>query len=98
MTRPSAIAVSGSESLSFHTSYEDVTAEVSAAKQSSSVWALHDTGATHHVFKDKNLFDETEFKVSDCSNKHLKLAGGGVSLNVVGQGSSCLQETELNSN
>lgn len=61
VTRPSASNIESNNVISFHTSYEDVTMEASSAQAGSSVWALHDTGATHHVFKDKSLFLSDKF-------------------------------------
>lgn len=86
MTRPSANATSVSDVLSFHTSYEEVGGCAHATSTTSCDWALHNTGATHHVFKDRSLFDDATFKKNSGSSKRLKLAGGDVSLNVQGVG------------
>lgn len=87
VTRPQAHAISKDESLIFHTSYDDGLCETSAVKAGDSEWALHDTGATHHVFKERKFFINEKFKLTEDPRKRLKLAGGDVSLNVKGQGS-----------
>lgn len=51
VTLPSASAVHLDEVLTFHTSFEDVAISASAVQAGPNNWALHDTGATHHVFK-----------------------------------------------
>ena len=85
VNRPSASTVANDNATIFHTSSEDVAASASAVQVGPNQWALHDTGATHHVFKKRKLFDDASFKSSDTSSKRLKLSGGDVSLNVVGQ-------------
>lgn len=86
VNRPTANSASSSDVLSFHTSFEDVTASASATSSQSSEWALHDTGATHHVFKNQEFFDNASFKLNKGLSKRSKLAGGNVSLNVKGMG------------
>lgn len=86
VTQPSANAAAASDSLAFHTSYEDVEASASAVQTGPSEWALHDTGAAHHMFKDRKFFVDSTFVDTEASTKRLKLAGGGVSLNVKGRG------------
>lgn len=80
---------SNMEMLLLHASYEDVSAASASASTATStlIWALHDTGATHHMFNDIRLFDKTTLKPVDNANKRLKLAGGGVSLAVHSEGS-----------
>lgn len=85
VSRPSASAVSSDNVLSLHSSYGDVTAECSATR-TEGLWGLHDSGSTHHVFNNRSLFTDESFKKVDSPNKRLKLAGGGVSLNVTGEG------------
>lgn len=89
---PSAnsVSTSGNSSvLALHTSFEDIdTPEAAvASKSGGQVWALHDTGATHHLFNDIRLFDKPQPKSVNNSNKRLKLAGGDVSLAVHSEGS-----------
>lgn len=91
VNRPSVHAASTEDTLSFHTIFEDVSCSTSAAQSGSDEWALHDTGATHHVFKDRKFFVNDSFKTSEASSKRLKLAGGDVSLNVQGQGTVSLK-------
>lgn len=94
---PSASAISNEPFCSLHISYdvkdpssfnvyEDVTVSEPSAqpasKEESTVWALHDTGATHHMFNDKNVFVEDSLQPVSDSNRRLKLAGGNVSLAV----------------
>lgn len=92
LSPPSANAASLSENmniLSLHASYEDISPSASVATKptSNDIWALHDTGATHNMFNDLRLFDKSDLKKVDDSNKRLKLAGGGVSLAVHSEGS-----------
>lgn len=87
VTHPSANSVSNSESMTFHTVFKDVTASTSAVQTDHTKWALHDTGPTNHVFKHKDMFDQSSFKEHESSSKQLKLAGGEVSLNMKGVGS-----------
>lgn len=54
-----------------NTLFVDVTAEASAAHEGDDQWALHDTGATHHVFREQSLFFESLFKANDTSSKRL---------------------------
>lgn len=86
VNKASTNSVTSTDVVSFHTSYEDVIATANAVQKSPDDSALHDTGATHHVFKDETLFDDSLFISQDGSSKRLKLAGGGVSLNVKGVG------------
>lgn len=80
--------------ISIHSSFEDVSVnstsqEPSAATVSStqkSLWALHDTGATHSMFNDILIFDKSSLKPVTDSNRRLKLAGGGMSLSVHSEG------------
>lgn len=60
----------------------------------SQIWALHDTGATHQLFKDIRIFDKSTLKPVSDSNKQLKLAGGGVSLAVHSKGTVRFQAGE----
>lgn len=94
VVRPAAYVTSTSESLAFHTSFEDVTCSASAVQTGSDEWALHNRGATHHVFKDRKYFKEDSFKENDTSSKRLKLAGGDVSLNVKGRGTVILKAVD----
>lgn len=77
---------------SLHASYEDVNTPLAAGAtvpttSNGRLWALHDTGATHHLFNNICLFDKSKLKPINDSNKRLKLAGGGVSLAVHSEGS-----------
>lgn len=92
---PSANVASLSENvacLSLHASYEEIeqpSTDVSASvdhSRGSLVWALHDTGATHHMFNNLNLFVKSSMVMVSNSNKRLKLAGGDVSLAVYSEG------------
>lgn len=84
VSRPSANAASSDSHLSFHTSYKEIDQEASAVTSEDGKWALHDTSATHHIFKDRKYFLDSSFVSSETPNKQLKLAGGGVSSNVKG--------------
>lgn len=90
---PSANAVSRADDhapLSLCAVFEEVestsAASVSTSSTSGQIWALHDTGATHHLFNDIRLFDKKKLKPVSNSNMRLKLAGGGVSLAVHSEG------------
>lgn len=77
---------------SLHASYEDVNTPLAAGAtvpttSNGRLWALHNTGATHHLFNNICLFDKSKLKPINDSNKRLKLAGGGVSLAVHSEGS-----------
>lgn len=85
VVRPSVHATSTSDPLVFHTSFEDVECSASAVQTGTNEWALHDTRATHHVFKNRKYFKNESFKENESSSKRLKLAGGDVSLVVKGQ-------------
>lgn len=93
ITPPSANTANREDSigaLSLHAEYDDVdtpSAAVSSWSSGTQIWALHDTGATHHLFNDIRLFDKNKLKPVDSSNKRLKLAGGGISLAVQSEGS-----------
>lgn len=65
-----------------------------APSGSTQIWALHDTGATHHLFNDIRLFDKSNLKPVSNSKKQLKLAGGGVSLAVHSEGTVRLKVGE----
>lgn len=83
-----AISSTGSDVIALLASFEDVelpTAAV-AATPDGQIWALHDTGATHHLFNDIRMFDQSKHKRVNDTNKRLKLAGGGVSLAVHSEG------------
>lgn len=76
--------------LSLHAEYDEVdtpSAAVTSSSTGTQIWALHDTGATHHLFNDIRLFDKSKLKPVNSSNKRLKLAGGGISLAVHSEGS-----------
>ncbi|KAG0150489.1 hypothetical protein CROQUDRAFT_88008 [Cronartium quercuum f. sp. fusiforme G11] len=51
------------------------------------LWALNDTGASHHMFNDLKLFQANSIKPIDGPSKQLRLAGGGASLSVHSTGS-----------
>lgn len=83
--RPTVHSVSSGDPLAFHTAFKDMGGSASAVHTGHDDWALHDTGATHHVFKDPKFFKNELFKENDVSSKRLKLARGDVSLNFKGQ-------------
>lgn len=74
--------------LSFYTSLETVemvdnSLKASATSVSDNLcgdWALLETGASHHMFHNENLFVASSIKINDNPSQRLKLAGGGVSL------------------
>lgn len=68
-----AIAVLGDMSVSNSTSHE--------------LWALNDTGASHHMFNNNTFFEPSSLRSLADSNRRLKLAGGDVSLSVEAIGS-----------
>lgn len=87
----SANSVSQSlEMMSLHTSFETLggspTANASTTNQSGTVWALHDTGATNHMFNSRALFVTGSLKPVDDPNRRVKLAGGDATLAVEGIG------------
>ena len=91
---PSANAAAIQDSisaLSLHAEYDEVESPSAAVTSTSStsgqIWALHDTGATHHLFNDRRLFDKNKLKPVNDSNKRLKLAGGEMSIAVHSKGS-----------
>lgn len=54
-----------------HTSFELITEEPEANSMdasTNSIWALHDTGATHHMFNDKTLFVTDSLKPVEDTN------------------------------
>lgn len=67
-------------------SFEDVTQDgpstCATKKYNDTIWALQDTGATHHMFNNKTLFMKGSLRTVENSNRRLKLAGGDVSLAV----------------
>lgn len=65
----------------------DLNATASAVAPSEGLWALNDTGASHHMFNDISLFDASTVKPLEDSNKRLRLAGGDASLAVHSTGS-----------
>lgn len=61
--------------ISLHTSYEDVTGSETPAAHSSksqstnsTMWALHDTGATHHMFNSADVFVAGSLKPAEDPN------------------------------
>lgn len=95
---PSAnMIIDSVERLLLHTSYEIISSEdtssANAVTSSSetTVWALHDTGATHHMFNSSDLFIEGTLRPVEDSNRRLKLAGGGVTLAVKSVGKILLK-------
>lgn len=65
VNRPAAHATTVEDALIFHTTYTDQSCEVAAVKGGDEDWALHDTGATHHVFKDEKFFKKRELRTLD---------------------------------
>lgn len=86
ISHPSANSASASDILSLHTSFKDVSASVNTVHTVNSDRALHNTGATHHVFNDSDMFNDASLKLLEWSSKRLKLAGANVLLNVKGTG------------
>lgn len=68
------------------------SAHVSNSSSSdTNIWALHDTGATHHWLNPTSIFVTGSLKPVEDSNSRLKVAGGGVSLAVKGVGKVLLK-------
>lgn len=58
------------------------TANIANSSSGDSDWALHDTGATHHIFNDIKYFIPGALTKNDNQSKRLNLAGGSASLAV----------------
>lgn len=93
LTNPTASANSVTQSeemMSLHTSFEIVgtspSANASTSSSSGVVWALHDTGATNHMFNSRAMFVADTLKPVDDPNRRVKLAGGEATLAVEGIG------------
>lgn len=76
--------------LSFHTSFCDISLNKATLVANSisplAVWALLDTGASHHMFNDPTLFEASSVTLISDINQRLQLAGGDVSLAVKSKG------------
>lgn len=57
-----------------------------SATTSNVLTGLHDTGATHCMFKDKQLFDSSSLVTVEDKSKRVKLAGGDMSLAIHSRG------------
>lgn len=55
------------------------------------LWGLLDTGATHYMFKTKELFEQKSLTSVESSNNKLKMAGGESKLTVMSKGTVKLQ-------
>lgn len=82
LTVPSSVTTSASIFEASHTVFDDNTPAANIVNQNNNVWALYDTGATHYMFKDENLFSSSSLIKIDDSSKRLRLAGGDASLAV----------------
>lgn len=91
MPTPAVHTVSSGDHLAFQITFENMGMSALAVQTGPDDWALNDTGATHHVFKDHKFFKSESFKENDVSSKRLKPAGGEVFLNVNGQGNIVLK-------
>lgn len=56
-------------------------------------WALHDTGASHHVFNSLHFFYQSSLKRNLDPTKRLTLAGGSETLEVHSTGTGHLNDT-----
>lgn len=65
----------------------DIDATASSVTPAEGIWALNDTGASHHMFNDLSFFDASTIKPLEDSNKRPRLAGGDASLAVHSTGS-----------
>lgn len=70
---------------------DEKTPVASFSNSSTQILGLHDTGATHCMFKDKLLFDQSSLVLVDDKSKRVKLAGGDMSLPVHSRGVASLK-------
>lgn len=85
--------------LSFCTTFGNSTLELpvpvaAGVSTGSNVWALLDTGASHHMFNEASFFETSSVTPITDINQRLQLAGGGVSLAVKATGNVHLKASD----